>query len=262
MIQRPPKYYEPTRLKDLLIEDNPTFKSLSMNILLSTAPFAKYGKLIYDKFDPYHLYLMYNLLNKYYYSESGFDIDEIFIDRFSNRWNCLAPIYEGKLKIFADIKILKLEETGDWRFTINMSEIYSRKLNITTKLDGTITKEKGTSDIHDLTYDKGVTQTTTNDLTDTSDGNDTEYQAVTKDIHGKTKRTGTVDITSSGADTTKGSISHSGSDTDTTDTTKTVTNNDTVYDVEKLKILGEVDNIVKDFTLEFENLFMGVFNYL
>lgn len=257
----PVKYFAPTRLKDLIMQDNKAFSSLTLKNAVIYGAFKNQTEMYYDRSNAYLNLLMYRLLAKYYYSEIGFDIEEQFISRFCQRWAIEAPIYEGQIKVLAKVQTIAIEDEEEhYKFDIDLSDIYKRSLTIGVK--GTLQKEKGVTrtDERDLTFGKGVSQTTEyNDVKDHSEGDTTEYTNVTKHVAGDTIRSGSQTVSNSGNDTEKGNVisAYSGKDTDTTD--KTTTNTDISFEAEKLNMLDKLNEVLNSFLAKFENLFMGVY---
>lgn len=255
IVQTPPKYFAPTRLKDLLMQDNKDFNTLTMEIVMSQIPFVNSG-LKMDLQNPEQVYLMYRLLDKYYYSEIGFDLDEQFINRFINKWQTLSINYSAQLN---EIAIFTIENNN---IKIDMDKIFQHTIHSDEHSDHNKSGFDDYTDTHDLKYSKGVTQTTTNDLTDTATGDSTEYQQVTKDVTGTTKHTGTVAVSNAGNDSTLGTIARDGKFNENYDASVIKDITDTEYSSDKLAILNVIETIISEFIQKFESLFMGVFTQL
>lgn len=124
--------YSPTLLKDLIKEVNGYDELTKENI-----DSGIFGIIPTDTNEEDFLYA---LVKKYAYSEIGFDIDEIFIDKFESLWNVNIKNYKPKYELIKNAienNILTNEKIStdhkgtksDNETTINTNEIHSTANN-------------------------------------------------------------------------------------------------------------------------------------
>ena len=196
--------------------------------------------------DPIYTQMLFNTLQRYMFAEIGFDIDEVFIERFQSRWSMWAEYYYNIL-----------------HRVVGNSGLFDR----TIQRNGTtnITEKRDIDESHEQNLaDTGIETTTVNDTINgetTGSGDRTEYEVNTQHSTATNNTESTQDRTESKTLNTK----HVRTGTDTRDennTHDTVTEQnvtETEITAEKFNLLTRANTIIDEFSELFNNLFMQVF---
>lgn len=199
-----------------------------------------------NKPDALYTQMLFNTLQRYMFAEIGFDIDEVFIERFQSRWSMWSEYYHN---------ILKKVVGNDGLF----SRIIQRNgtTNITEKRD---IDETHTQNLTDTGTEKSEVSDTINGTTNGS-GDRTEYEVNTQ----HSTATNETESTQNRTDTKTLDTQHNRTGNDTRDENNTH-DTETVQNVteeeitaERFNLLTRVTTIIDEFSELFNNLFMQVF---
>lgn len=232
-------------------------------------------------------YLYDNVIDNYINSYIETDNEEQFIKLFKHYWNRNINKYENLLKRESEIlenlntdknnniDIVKSEtetpnitQNESWTYGKQNTINYGKQLDITPNITETESNTGKDTQTNKGTVSNVGTSTDTkyNQSIEKTDTTNEQTNDLTNELtHGKTTnrtRTGSENHTNSGSDVSIDSGTNSHDYTQTGDRTINGTNNTTNivkrYDVEKFKMITNINKIVDLFVDEFYNLFMKV----
>lgn len=196
--------------------------------------------------DPLYTQMLYNTLQRYMFAEIGFDIDEVFIERFQSRWSSWAEYYHGILNRIVGNNGLfdrTIQRTGTTEITEKRDIDESH--NNTLKDTGTNTK----------TIDDNITGETNGSGDRTEYEVNTQHSTATNNTESTQDRTETEQLNTT--HTTNGTNTRDENNTHNTETEQNVT--ETEITAEKFNLLTRANTIIDEFSELFNSLFMQVF---
>lgn len=166
MINNLPLYPNKRTLKNVIADYRKVNEGAKSILNIDGAPLADFGKSVFDKmgtaFDVQALQALHDILVGYYkYGVIGFDSDDEFIDRFTNRWLTAVPV-KGRALINAWQTSLQRGET----FTRETSGNNSEKRTDTSK-GNTNTTANGITNALERTVPTLVNESESNAATNT-----------------------------------------------------------------------------------------------